>query len=85
MTDDYPDVPADAAGHGGRIVRILSEWDETHTAKAAILAKVAETEFRLAHKNDEDAIEGHVHFDAFVERSIETVDDALEDNHERSE
>lgn len=77
MTDPtYPDPPTDAS-EGGQIIRVLRDWDEPHAAKAAILARMAKTEWQFAHAEDEPAIDGEDDFVEFVGASIAMVDDAV--------
>jgi hypothetical protein len=78
MSDDtYPDPPIDA-NEGGQLLRVLRNWDEKHSAKAAILARMAKTEWQFAHGESEPEVGGENDFLEFVEKSIEMVDEAVE-------
>lgn len=77
--DRYPDPPIDA-NEGGQLVRILRNWDEPHLAKAAILAKMARTEFLFAIDAQEHDAEGLTpdDFEMFVENTDAMIDEAME-------
>lgn len=82
MSDDrYPDPPIDAAP-GDRLLRVLREWDEPHCAKAAVLAKMARTEYLFALDDGEPAVEGYTpdDFADFIEETDAMIDDALGDD-----
>lgn len=77
MTDDkYPDPPIDA-NEGGQIIRILRDWDDKHTVKAAILARMAKTEWEFARSEEEREVEYEPEFLPFVKKSSAMVDEAV--------
>lgn len=76
---DYPDIDDDPS-EGGQMIQILKEWDQPHSAKAAILVKMAQTEWKLAHKDDEPEVRDETDFGEFVEKSVDMVDEAVEHN-----
>lgn len=74
-TERYPDVPTDADGFDA-IVRVLSEIDQPHKIKSALLAAAAYTEF--THAVEDGELPADLPFQQFAAEAVEKSRDAIE-------
>lgn len=74
----YPPVAEDDDGFGATVVRALRDLDEPHSAKAALLAKTAHTEWMHAVAEDEPEVSEDEAFADWMADAIDEVDRAVE-------